>query len=108
MKGVLNADLLQVANFSVDWLAETLSVKVRAALVDSKTGVTRAWMTGAGIVWSKRVSEALAELRAAIAEDLATAHMHGGVAYQEESRSGAPLIEGIAEHAGSVQDPPSV
>jgi len=98
-------DGLVVFTLSADFSQATLSLKARAAFVNTKTGQTHGWTDGDGSMWSRNSMQKLAELRAALEDDLANRHFGGSV--HEEAARAAPVVPpsgGLGEHLNSQGD----
>jgi hypothetical protein len=98
-----NAIAALEGSFSFSALGAALNVK--AAFVDTKTGHTHGWMTGAGLTWSKQTMDALNQLRDSMEADLARLHFEDGTVGTVEKSSGvsspSPALGGLNEHLGS-------
>lgn len=114
IKGRLRSDQMTLAQFSIDWMKPLPAIKILAALTDSKTGVSRAWIDGQGVQWSEKTKEALKALQAALEEDLAAAHFdevaYSGGSSIVQGAAGVQLSDegGLGEHLGVAGEPPSV
>jgi hypothetical protein len=109
ISGSLKVDQLTLGRVKVDWMKQQgLQVEVLAGLVDTKTGKTRAWVDGTGIIWSEKTGRALEALRQAIEEDMAKEHLTGSGETLSESRGVKIPSTGLAEHLGTSDEPPSV
>ena len=110
VKGQLKADQLNLGRITIDWMKQQgLQVQVLAALVDTQSGKSRAWVDGTGIIWSEKTGKALEALRLAVEEDLAREHLSGVVGEGASEQRGVQLpATGLAEHLGTTDEPPSV
>ena len=110
INGTLKADQLVLGKFSVDWLRETMRVTALAALVNSKTGQTHAFIDGAGVQWSTDTKRALDELRVCMESDLARVHLEGASVVEQTLASGSAglKVSGLGEHLGTTDGVPSI
>jgi len=113
IKGTLNADQLVLGRLSADWMKRPPGPSISAvgALVDTKSGETRSYVSGEGIRWSDETAKLLQQLRESMERDIAKVHMKGvepGVATETKGLQLGPPA-GLGEHLRASDDePPSV
>lgn len=105
-KGTLKANALELSRLEVDWRQSPLKCVATAALVNTEQGSTHAWLTSAGVQWSKDTAVALQQLKACLERDLADAHLVEGGA--SELTTPDVTSGGLGEHFGETDDAPSV
>lgn len=105
VRGSIKADELRIAQLTLDLTTSPVRMEVMAALVDSDTGDTRAWVPCRGNMWSAETQEALRELLNSMERDIARSVMRGGGdggAVQKKGLS-MPSPGGISEHIGDAE-----
>lgn len=108
-QGALKADQLTLGKLSIDWLVQAgIRITVLAGLVDTRTGKSRAWVDGTGIVWSERTTKAMEALRLSMEGDLAAEHLAGGTVAAGEGKGLQLPAPGLSEHLGTNDEVPSV
>ncbi len=107
IQGVPKFDAIAIFNGEFSFMGPTVSLKIKAAFVNTKTGHTHGWTTGEGPIWSKNTMDLLGKLRLAMEEDLAKLHLTDGSSVSEVE---AGLVEtgggGLGEHLGSGGEEP--
>lgn len=102
IQGVPKFDALAVFNGEFSFMGPTLTLKVKAAFVDTKTGHTHGWTNGEGPIWSKNTMDILGKLREAMEDDLARLHLTDGSTVPEATGGAVEAGGGgLGEHLGS-------
>lgn len=96
IKGTMKADAVTVGEINISLLSG-LTMKVRAAFVNTKGGTTHGWTEAVNWPWSKATLSALAAFKSAIEEDLAREHLVG---YSVETEEGTPATKSSREADG--------
>lgn len=95
-KGTLKADGIVVGELNVSFLGPALTFEAKIAFVNSKTGATHGWTQHKQ--WSKTTLQKLEQLREAMDEDVAAAHLEEFSTVREGTTS-IPLPDaGLGEH----------
>lgn len=90
---------LSVAEISVDFKGNNVSLTCKVGFVNRETNVTHGWTRGEGAIWSKETIARLDELRAAMEIDLAARHFHEYSTVGGSTPTPPPVhIGGIGEH----------
>jgi hypothetical protein len=105
-KGTLKANALELSRLEVDWRQVPMKCVATAALVNTEQGSTHAWLTSAGVQWSKETAEALQRLKTCLESDLANVHFVDGATPGTTTPDVLP--RGLGEHLGASDDVPSV
>jgi hypothetical protein len=106
VKGTLRGSELVLGRLTVDWLTQpSLTITALAAIVDSTTGATHAWLDGRQVAWSSHTAKALEALRKSVESDMAAVHLIGGGATGPVDERGLEASEGgLSEHLGTASD----
>jgi hypothetical protein len=95
--GTLKADRLVVAQVTLDMTKSPVRLEVMAAMVDTDTGNTVAWIPCRGNLWSAETQVALREMLLAMEQDISRSVLRS-TAVTPRGRTSAPT--GIGEHIG--------
>ena len=108
VQGTLKANELHVAQVTLDLTKQPVRLEVMAAMVDTDTGSTVAWIPVRGNLWSTSTQAALRTLLDLMEQDIAKSVLYGEV--QSSGSTGGAMPAGIGEHLGDGSDmePPQV
>lgn len=96
IRGSAKFDGIAIGNISVDFLGPTLTMTCKAAFVDSTSGNTHGYTTGAS--WSPETIQKLKELKEAMERDLGRVHFAGEGTTTPLGASTTAEASGIGEH----------
>jgi len=96
VQGTLKADELRIAQLTLDRTKNPTKLQVLAAMIDTGTGDTRAWIPASGNIWSKETQELLKDLLEQMEEDIARSVL--GDSSSSKKSKGLQPPSGIGEH----------
>ena len=94
VKGILKADQLTLAKFSLDKTKGMPKIDALGALTNSVSGHTHGYVDSTGVQWSKRTKKALDAFMQAVEQDMAETHLKSTLSNE------SPVAEGSATQSG--------
>jgi len=108
VQGTLKANELRIAQLTIDRTRDPVRIKVLAAMVDTGTGDTRAWIPAGGDLWSAETRDVMLKLFQSMENDVARSAL-SNTSGPEQAERGLRPPGGIAEHVagkGNGRDEP--
>lgn len=99
VQGNLKADELRIAQLTLDLTKSPVRMEALAAMIDSDTGDTRAWIPCRGNLWSSETQAAMRALLDSMERDVANSALQGGGSASKKGLV-VPGPGGIGEHVG--------